>query len=180
MTELPREALPAFLPIALVRPRSIAWSAAMPFAPGEIPPWRRQWLIWRAARNPGARSRGRERSECKPVAQITPVGNDAADQRAFVLGLDQRSDEVELVHGHEFENLAAHLALRIARQCVDDLKILRRRAAEKIAQFAVAGAALDEGIEAGAGAAVGESDDGYVAHLRMRPAAALRSPVPRG
>ena len=32
--------------------RSTAWSASDPFAPAELPPWRRQWLIWRAARNP--------------------------------------------------------------------------------------------------------------------------------
>ncbi len=49
---LPRAADPAFLPLAVV------WSAldrldrSDAFAPAEISPWRRQWLIWRAARNP--------------------------------------------------------------------------------------------------------------------------------
>ncbi len=52
MTELPREALPALLPIALVRPSLDRLERCNAFAPVEIPPWRRQWLIWRAARNP--------------------------------------------------------------------------------------------------------------------------------
>ncbi len=49
---LPREAMPAFLPVALVRPSLDRLERSDPFAPAEIPPWRRQWLIWRAARNP--------------------------------------------------------------------------------------------------------------------------------
>jgi hypothetical protein len=44
--------LPALLPLALVRPSLDRLEHAAPFAPGEISPWRRQWLIWRAARNP--------------------------------------------------------------------------------------------------------------------------------
>ena len=49
---LPVAALPAFLPIALVRPSLDRLSRCDPFAPAELSPWRRQWLIWRAARNP--------------------------------------------------------------------------------------------------------------------------------
>jgi 15-cis-phytoene synthase len=49
---LPAAALPAYLPIALVRPTLDRLAQDDPFAPGEIAPWRRQWLIWRAARNP--------------------------------------------------------------------------------------------------------------------------------
>ncbi len=49
---LPREAIPALLPVALVRPALDRLERSTPFAPGEISPWRRQWLIWRAARNP--------------------------------------------------------------------------------------------------------------------------------
>ena len=49
---VPREALPAFLPLALVRPSLNRLERASPFAAKEISPWRRQWLIWRAARNP--------------------------------------------------------------------------------------------------------------------------------
>jgi phytoene synthase len=45
-------ALPAFLPIALTRPALDRLERGDPFAPSELPPWRRQWLIWRAARNP--------------------------------------------------------------------------------------------------------------------------------
>ena len=49
---LPDAALPAFLPVALVRPALDRQARCDPFAPGELSPWRRQWLIWRAARNP--------------------------------------------------------------------------------------------------------------------------------
>ncbi len=49
---LPMPAIPALLPIALVRPLLDRLERSDPFAPAELPPWRRQWLIWRAARNP--------------------------------------------------------------------------------------------------------------------------------
>jgi phytoene synthase len=49
---LPDAALPAFLPVALVRPALDRLARGDPFAPTELSPWRRQWLIWRAARNP--------------------------------------------------------------------------------------------------------------------------------
>jgi 15-cis-phytoene synthase len=49
---LPDAALPAFLPVALVRPALDRLTGCDPFAPAELSPWRRQWLIWRAARNP--------------------------------------------------------------------------------------------------------------------------------
>ena len=49
---LPDAALPAFLPVALVRPSLVRLARCDPFAPAELSPWRRQWLIWRAARNP--------------------------------------------------------------------------------------------------------------------------------
>jgi len=49
---LPRTAIPALLPVALVRPSLDRLARSDPFAPSEFPPWRRQWLIWRAARNP--------------------------------------------------------------------------------------------------------------------------------
>jgi 15-cis-phytoene synthase len=52
MTTLPDAALPAFLPVALVRPALDRLARRDPFAPAELSPWRRQWLIWRAARNP--------------------------------------------------------------------------------------------------------------------------------
>ncbi len=42
-------ALPAFLPLTLVRPSLDRLERDDPFAPKEISPWRRQWLIWRAA-----------------------------------------------------------------------------------------------------------------------------------
>ncbi len=49
---LPQAAQPAFLPVALVRPSLDRLARSDPFMPAEISPWRRQWLIWRAARNP--------------------------------------------------------------------------------------------------------------------------------
>jgi len=52
MTALPRQAIPALLPVALVRPSLARLERGDPFGPAEIQPWRRQWLIWRAARNP--------------------------------------------------------------------------------------------------------------------------------
>jgi 15-cis-phytoene synthase len=52
MAELPGAALPAFLPLALVRPWLARLERSDAFAPAEIAPWRRQWLIWRAARDP--------------------------------------------------------------------------------------------------------------------------------
>jgi phytoene synthase len=52
IAKLPDAALPAFLPVALVRPALDRLARCDPFAPVELSPWRRQWLIWRAARNP--------------------------------------------------------------------------------------------------------------------------------
>ena len=49
---LPQQAVPALLPVALVRPALMRLEGSDPFSPAEIAPWRRQWLIWRAARNP--------------------------------------------------------------------------------------------------------------------------------
>jgi len=46
------EALAAFLPVALVEPSLRHLERTDAFAPAGISPWRRQWLIWRAARNP--------------------------------------------------------------------------------------------------------------------------------
>jgi 15-cis-phytoene synthase len=50
----PTAVLPALLPVALV-PALLACMERRdydPFVPVEIAPWRRQWLIWRAARRP--------------------------------------------------------------------------------------------------------------------------------
>lgn len=49
---LPSEALPAFLSLALVGPALDRLEHSDAFAPAELAPWRRQWLLWRAARNP--------------------------------------------------------------------------------------------------------------------------------
>lgn len=49
---LPREALPAFLPLAPVGAALGRLERLDALAPAELSPWRRQWLIWRAARNP--------------------------------------------------------------------------------------------------------------------------------
>lgn len=49
---LPRPAVAAFLPLAPTRPMLDRLDRADPFAPPQLAPWRRQWLIWRAARDP--------------------------------------------------------------------------------------------------------------------------------
>jgi 15-cis-phytoene synthase len=51
-TALPTLAIPALVPVTLVRPLLDRLERSDPFAPAELAPWRRQWLIWRAARNP--------------------------------------------------------------------------------------------------------------------------------
>ncbi len=52
----PVEILPAFLPIALVRPllRRMERRSYDPFSAIDMPQWRRQWILWRAARRPRA------------------------------------------------------------------------------------------------------------------------------
>jgi 15-cis-phytoene synthase len=52
MRALPAAALPAFLPIAPVRRSLDLLDRCDAFAPAELATWRRQWLIWRAARDP--------------------------------------------------------------------------------------------------------------------------------
>jgi len=52
LTGVPKEATAALLPIALVRPSLDRLERSDPFAPREIPAWRRQWIMWRAARDP--------------------------------------------------------------------------------------------------------------------------------
>ena len=49
---MPAEALPAFLPVALVRPSLDLLERCDAFVPAELSLWRRQWLIWRASRDP--------------------------------------------------------------------------------------------------------------------------------
>jgi phytoene synthase len=51
---IPLRLLPAFLPVALVPPAlaRMARADADPFHPRVAPQWRRQWMLWRAARNP--------------------------------------------------------------------------------------------------------------------------------
>jgi phytoene synthase len=51
LRSLPQQALPAFLPMALVRPSLDRLERSDIFAPSLLSPWRRQWLMWRAARN---------------------------------------------------------------------------------------------------------------------------------
>jgi phytoene synthase len=50
----PEQILPAFLPLALIGPtlRLMDRSDYEPFRFMPLPQWRRQWLLWRAARNP--------------------------------------------------------------------------------------------------------------------------------
>ncbi|MEA2952552.1 MAG: 15-cis-phytoene synthase [Alphaproteobacteria bacterium] len=50
----PAAILPAFLPLALVRPLLVRMDRRdhNPFTITEIPQWRRQWILWHAARRP--------------------------------------------------------------------------------------------------------------------------------
>ncbi len=52
LSSMPPEAAPAMLPVVLVRPALDRMERAVyrPFEPAELPQWRRQWLLWRAAR----------------------------------------------------------------------------------------------------------------------------------
>jgi len=52
--DIPAALVPAFLPAALVAPmlRRLEQSAADPFSTRPLPQWRRQWILWRAARDP--------------------------------------------------------------------------------------------------------------------------------
>jgi phytoene synthase len=49
---LPQQAAPAFLPIAPLRRSLDRLDRCDIFSPKALSPWSRQWLIWRAARNP--------------------------------------------------------------------------------------------------------------------------------
>jgi len=52
LNDAPPEIAPALLPVALVRPAldRMERRTYRPFAPSEMPQWRRQWILWRAAR----------------------------------------------------------------------------------------------------------------------------------
>jgi phytoene synthase len=51
---IPAALMPAFLPVALTAPtlKRLEHNAGDPFSPRALPQWRRQWLLWRAARDP--------------------------------------------------------------------------------------------------------------------------------
>jgi phytoene synthase len=50
----PDAIMPALLPVALARPAldRMEKRGYRPFSPPELPQWRRQWILWRAARKP--------------------------------------------------------------------------------------------------------------------------------
>lgn len=52
LNDTPPEVAPALLPVALVRPAldRMERRSYRPFAPAEMSQWRRQWILWRAAR----------------------------------------------------------------------------------------------------------------------------------
>ncbi|MGB6537925.1 MAG: squalene/phytoene synthase family protein [Xanthobacteraceae bacterium] len=52
LRQVPPEGLAALLPLALVGPLLARLDRTAAFVTTDISPWRRQWLIWRAARNP--------------------------------------------------------------------------------------------------------------------------------
>jgi phytoene synthase len=55
LSSVPAEILPGLLPVALVGPALYRMERRNydPFRPELLPAWRRQWLLWRAARDPG-------------------------------------------------------------------------------------------------------------------------------
>jgi 15-cis-phytoene synthase len=53
VADIPAALMPAFLPVALVAPTLKRLErTADPFSARPLPQWRRQWLLWRAARDP--------------------------------------------------------------------------------------------------------------------------------
>jgi phytoene synthase len=52
IADLPQQAIPALLPLAPVGLLLDRFRKSPALQPADISPWRRQWLIWRAARNP--------------------------------------------------------------------------------------------------------------------------------
>ena len=53
LNDMPPEVAPALLPVALVRPAldRMERRSYQPLRPAELPQWRRQWMLWRAARS---------------------------------------------------------------------------------------------------------------------------------
>jgi phytoene synthase len=49
---VPRQSLPAFLPVSLLPPLLAGTGEADPFHLPRLPQWRRQWILWRSARQP--------------------------------------------------------------------------------------------------------------------------------
>ena len=52
LRELPQQVLPAFLPLATLGRSLDRLDHSDILSPQALAPWRRQWLIWRAARSP--------------------------------------------------------------------------------------------------------------------------------
>lgn len=52
IADIPAALMPAFLPVALVAPTLKRLERGAPFTPRPLSLWRRQWLLWRAARDP--------------------------------------------------------------------------------------------------------------------------------
>ena len=53
LNDMAPQVAPALLPVALVRPAldRMERRSYQPFSPSELPQWRRQWVLWRAARS---------------------------------------------------------------------------------------------------------------------------------
>src|SRR5207237_3440402 len=96
-------------------------------------------------------------------------------ERAVHFARDQRLDQVKLVHRDELQDLGARFAGGIAWQGMHHLDMLRRLdalgggefAAQLLFQRDLVG--LDTAVQPDAGAAVGERDNGGVAHFRVLP-----------
>ena len=83
----PAAVAPALLPVALVRPalERMERRGYEPFSPTDVPQWRRQWALWRAART-GLRTRVLSYSAaiCAAVEPLLEVGERAGRQRALL------------------------------------------------------------------------------------------------
>jgi hypothetical protein len=70
------------------------------------------------------RPKARLRSKRESVAQVSPIGEDALDERPLPIGCDQGVDQVDLVHGDELKDFVADFAARPPRQFFGDLQVL--------------------------------------------------------
>ena len=113
------------------------------------------------------------RLEGKTVAQVAPTSHNARHQRALLLGTKQSLQGINLIHGDQLEDFAAHFACWIAGQLAHELELLGRAhrfiGANELPQAALGqrGLSRDKRVKPGTGSTVGKCYDRCFAHLRM-------------